>query len=337
MKHKDDVAPQLAELDRLLELPITGAQRKAIENEIWLVRAGLKGEREAAYHIDFTRKEGKNSVVLHDLRLDYKGQVAQIDHLILTRTLECYVLESKNFGAEVRINTAGEWEVRSKWGWKGMASPVEQNRRHIQVLRSFIEDHDLAPRRLGLALPIVYHNWVLVAPGCQLKRRKGELEQVVKMDLFQAKLEQKLEAEGALWVLSRAAKWVSLETIEGIGRALMAAHRPAAINYAARFGVQETQVAPPLSSSLPTAPEPHHCENCGLTVETPAGQSSRLNAQKVGGRVLCSKCQKVRDPVGCDGCGAALEAKVIAFCRFNSRRFGGRKLCRECQRTPVPA
>src|SRR5690349_4478194 len=102
LKHKDDVAPQLAELERLMALPeLTKAQRSAIEEELWAVRIGAKGEKEAAYHIDFGWKDGESSAVIHDLRLEHNGRVAQIDHLILHRTLHFHVIESKAFGGEV--------------------------------------------------------------------------------------------------------------------------------------------------------------------------------------------------------------------------------------------
>lgn len=37
-------------------------------------------EKDAAYHIDFEWRYGKNSVFIHDLRSEHEGRVAQIDH-----------------------------------------------------------------------------------------------------------------------------------------------------------------------------------------------------------------------------------------------------------------
>jgi hypothetical protein len=89
LKHKDDLASQIAELERLLSLPsLSKSQRDDLQDELGAIRAGNKGEKAAAYHIDFGWKDGKNSVVIHDLRIEHGGRVAQIDHLILMRTLE---------------------------------------------------------------------------------------------------------------------------------------------------------------------------------------------------------------------------------------------------------
>jgi hypothetical protein len=75
LKHKDDLAPHVEELERLLKIsPLTNAQRDRIEDEIWMIRAGAKGEKEAAYHVDFGWKDGVNSVVIHDLRIEHTGE-----------------------------------------------------------------------------------------------------------------------------------------------------------------------------------------------------------------------------------------------------------------------
>ncbi|NTV47823.1 MAG: NERD domain-containing protein, partial [Chlorobiales bacterium] len=42
-------------------------------------------------------KNSKNWAVIHDLRLEHENQVAQIDHLMINRSFDFYVLESKNY------------------------------------------------------------------------------------------------------------------------------------------------------------------------------------------------------------------------------------------------
>ena len=141
LKQKDDVQPAVQTLEELLTLKtLIGQQRERIEDEIENIRAGAKGEKEAAYHIDFKLKDAKNWVVVHDLRLEHNGRVTQIDHLLIGRFFDVFVVESKNLKTAVRVNKDDEFEVKTRYGWKGMASPVEQNKRHIQVLRELIGD-----------------------------------------------------------------------------------------------------------------------------------------------------------------------------------------------------
>ena len=336
LKHKDDVAPLLADLELLLKTPgLRKDQREEIENEIWMIRAGAKGEKDAAYHIDFGWKDGKNSAVLHDLRIDHNGRGAQIDHLLITRTLDFHVIESKGFGTEVRISEEGEWESRTRYGWKGIPSPIEQNRRHIEVLKSFIQDHSLAPRKLGLTLNIDFHNWVLVSPGCQLRRKGSGWDRVVKMDMFEKRFTEEIERTGVIDVFAAVSKRVSLDAIEAIASVFMRVHKPATFNFASKFGIKNS-IPPP----LPFAPEDRLasryapaacCELCGVGIEAKVITFCRLNSKRFGGRKLCQKCQKIPAKPGCDVCGIELEDKVIAFCRFNSKRFDGKKLCRTCQ------
>lgn len=341
LKHKDDVAPQLAELERLMALPeLTKAQRDAVEEELWAMRVGAKGEKEAAYHIDFGWKDGESSVVIHDLRLEHNGRVAQFDHMILHRTLHFHVMESKAFGREVRISDTGEWETSTKFGWRGTPSPVEQNRRHIDVLKSFIDAQALAPKRLGITLPIDYHNWVLVSPSCKIRREGAGWDRVVRMDLFEKRFTECHEKNvSGLGFISAVTRIVGLDTLENIAKTLVAAHRPASFDYAAKFGIKpkaayelKEPVSVKVAEEPPSAAQPAKvCESCNAEVEQRVVNFCRMNAEKFGGKLLCQACQKPNAAAECDECKAELESKVVAFCRFNKKRFGGRKLCRECQ------
>ncbi len=344
LKHKDDLAPRTAELERLLSLArLSKAQREDLQDELGAMRAGNKGEKEAAYHIDFGWKDGKNSVVVHDLRLEHEGRVAQIDHLILMRTLDCHVLETKGFSSEVRISESGEWETRTRYGWRGIPSPIEQNRRHIEVLQGFVRDHNLSPKRLGLCMPLRFHNWVLVSPQCQIRRGGEEWDRVVKMDLFEKRFGECVQATGFLDTLSSVSKLVSLATLQGIGEFLVNAHKPTTVNYAAKFGI--SAVAEKRSNVVREEPPVAHapavptsCEDCGAGVDLQVVKFCRVNLQRFRGKVLCRSCQQAARPAAsCVGCGTSVDSKVAAFCRFNSKRFAKKLLCRTCQTAPALA
>jgi hypothetical protein len=49
------------------------------------IRAGIAGERDAAYAIEFELGGCQNRCTIRDLRLEVDGRVAQIDHLIVRR------------------------------------------------------------------------------------------------------------------------------------------------------------------------------------------------------------------------------------------------------------
>ncbi len=282
---------------------LSDSQRTEIEGELWALRSGARGEKEAAFHLDFQFGDSKSLAVIHDLRVEHKGRVALIDHLIINRLMDVHVLDSKNFSDEVQISTEGEWETKTLSGWRGLPSPVEQNRRHIEVLHEYIRDSDIAPRRVGfLPLNPEYHNWVLVSPRCQLQKSGGEWENVVKMDMFVRQFEKQFNESSALSDLGSVTRIVATENLLTFANALVAAHRPAHIDYQARFIPSE-----------------------------PAAVSEKAPAPPTNG------VPKVASSKACQSCGAPLEPKVVAFCRSYSHRFGKRLLCRTCQTAVVTA
>src|SRR5450759_1036572 len=97
IKAADDKQPEVDALEALLSRPDVGRERRArIEQEIRSIRAGVSGERDAAYEIEFHLAANKNQMTLHDLRVECDGRVAQIDHLIINRLLDIWVCESKH-------------------------------------------------------------------------------------------------------------------------------------------------------------------------------------------------------------------------------------------------
>ncbi len=98
IKAADDKQPQLDALEAPRTRPEVDAETQAqIDREIKNIRAGARGEGDAAYEIDFHCAKESNRVVIHDLRLEVDGRVAQIDHLIIDRVLTIWVCESKHF------------------------------------------------------------------------------------------------------------------------------------------------------------------------------------------------------------------------------------------------
>lgn len=137
-KAKDSLDSRFQQLESALKQTSSAQERQRLEKDLAIMRAGLKGEQEAAYHINFHLKDTANWAVIHDLRLEWNDRVAQIDHLLLNRFMEIYVVESKSFRSKVRYANGG-WERLNFNHWEGIASPVEQNDRHVAVLAEVIQ------------------------------------------------------------------------------------------------------------------------------------------------------------------------------------------------------
>jgi hypothetical protein len=239
-KDCDNKEPIVTILERMLAL--AGPDKRAlIERQLRTMRAGIKGEREAAWLLDVYLKDATRTAVIHDLRLDLgDGQVAQIDHLLIHRTRRLYVLETKPFSQGVKITEEGEflrWNEAAR-AWQSMPSPLAQNERNVPVLRRALETLGLGDCQI--------ESWVLVAPNARLDRpRRHDTWRVVKADQFIERMNKSLEnapAHGALDGLLRTGLY---DSIGDIAHKLVALHRPSTTDYMARFGVMpEAQPAP---------------------------------------------------------------------------------------------
>ncbi|HEY3490385.1 MAG TPA: nuclease-related domain-containing protein [Candidatus Deferrimicrobiaceae bacterium] len=302
IKQRDDRSGDVAVLRRLLEQPLTAKQRFLIERELKCLDSGVRGEDSSAYYIEFRYRNSQNWAVIHDLRLEHEGFSAQIDHLLINRFLEVYVLESKNYYYGIKINPEGEFLAWNGKSYVGIESPVEQNRRHIELLEKVIKQAGIAPTRLGIPLPVTFRSYVMVAPGARVDRPiKGKLDtsMVVKADDLMKTIDERLDSPSPAFVFAALTKVVSAETLESFAKALAFKHKRGGIDYAAKIGVPLIAATPPpLAAPPPPAP-------------SSGGSSAKAGV--------------------CAGCGTEVDSKVVYFCRIKKERFGGKILCRECQ------
>lgn len=312
IKSTDSKESALASLEKLLQQPnLTPTQRKAIEKEIRIMRAGIKGESEASYLIDFDFKDSQHSVAIHDLRLEINGRVAQIDHLLIGRGLMTFVLETKHFNTGLKIDDNGEflrWNDYKKT-YEGMPSPLEQNERHISVLKDAFGMIDM-PTRLGVRLMPTFHSYVLVSASSRIMRSpKFDSSQVIKADVLSTTIKQKLSKMGVMDTLSTAARVVSYETLAEIARKLCALHTPITIDYKAKFGLVDVPHVEP-SAESPKAAK-HVCRHCN-------SNKTSIQYGKFGYYFKCLDCDgNTAIKVACEkiGCKARIRKDGNCFYR----------------------
>jgi hypothetical protein len=317
LKSADDKTAQISSLESLLA---TAGPLKS----------RIKAESDAAYLIDFDLKDSTKTAVIHDLRIEANGRVAQIDHLLIHRTLNIFVLETKHFHAGLRITDTGEflrWN-QFKGCFEGMPSPLAQNERHITVLKDLISRMDM-PTRLGIRLAPDFQSMVLVNSQARIDDRpKGfDTSNVIKADMLLPHIEKVIDAQN---VLGSLAKFVSGETVEEIGRALVAMHRPATFDYAARFGGQVPAVVDQVVQAVvgevaaivaPSTESTPVCRSCG---------SAKLSIQygKFGYYFKCGDCNgntPIKISCGIDGHKERIRKDGRAFYRE----------CAECKSSQV--
>lgn len=289
--------------------------RKRIEQEIKNIRAGLKGEREAAYEMEFTYGPSKNWMLIHDLRIECEGKVAQIDHLAISRLLEIWVCESKHFSEGIAINEHGEFSAFYGSKPYGVPSPIEQNHKHIAVLESVFKTGMVKlPTRLGFTLKPSINSLILVSKNARISRPKAKItgiDTIIKNDQFKNKIDQSIEADNNALGL---AKLISSETLEKFARELAAIHRPIQIDWHAKFGMPKFEPTHQLI-------EQSEILNVQMNIEQAVDEvNTEIAIGKPKQKLICHKCDM---PV---------PYAVAKFCWFNKPKFGGNVYCMECQK-----
>ena len=242
IKKKDNSQEQIDYLTDLSERDFSDKKKSLIERELKCLHSGNKGEDSSSYYLDFDFKKTKNWVVIHDLRLELDGDVAQIDHLIIGRMMDVYVLESKNFNSGVVISDEGDFSFFYKNRPVSIPSPIAQNERHIKLLDRFLTDKELLPKRLGITLKPKYRNIVLISPSSRLtKPKKGlyDCSSVMKSDKFLERFKNDMSDDLTLENMIAVSKVISQDSLKSFAKLLAVFHKPIKIDYVAKFGLKE--------------------------------------------------------------------------------------------------
>jgi hypothetical protein len=241
IKKMDSKQEEIAELTALLKGRLTSYQRFLIERELKFIKSGVEGEKDSAYYIDFYFGNSKNWAVIHDLRLEYKDQVAQIDHLLMNRLFDIYVLESKNFSYKLKISPEGEFETYYSKEYFGIPSPIEQNKRHIYFLDLFLKQRDILPKRMGISIRPRFKSFILVSPKSIISRppeKKFDTSSVIKADTLRTRIDQEVDKwKNALADLASISKILSYSTLMQTAKTLTRFHKPIKIDFRAKFGL----------------------------------------------------------------------------------------------------
>lgn len=240
IKPADDKQPQKAVLQSLLNHPSADAgTKKRIEQELRNIQAGIRGEEEAAYEMKVHYGDSANWMIIHDLRIEHGGLVAQIDHLIMNRYLEMWVCESKHFSEGVAVNEHGEFAAFFGSKPYGVPSPIEQNNRHILILKRLFDSGAVKlPSRFGFTIKPDLKSLVLVSKGARISRPKAKIagpDAIIKNDMLFKTIDKSVDDTNLLVM----AKIVSRDTLEGLAKEIAKLHKPIEFNWHAKFGLAE--------------------------------------------------------------------------------------------------
>lgn len=263
----------------------------------------FQGEKSAAHYLDNYLGASKNFLVIHDLRISVEGEVAQIDHLLIGRAF-FILLETKTFGGDIAVNERGEFSVQ----YPGervfdIPSPLEQSRRHENVLQKLLDRLEIKPRTGGLHR---MEHVVLVDPARAIKRpadKKLDTSFLVKADQFPDWHRKWADKNpGVLELFSTLADVRGQETLKEWAEKIVRQHRPPSLLDLPEF--MQPRAEPVQAASAPGR-------------EMPASGSAAQAAEK--------------RKLACATCGAKISFAEGKFCWNQEHRFGGYQYCREHQ------
>jgi hypothetical protein len=291
IKRMDPKKEEKEQLRGLLQGQLSEKQSFLIERQLRNIEAGERGEKDSAYFIDFYFGKSANWAIIHDLRIQHEGQVAQIDHLVMNRFMDIYVLETKNFHYGLKISPEGEFHIYNGQKYFGIKSPLEQNGRHIFLLSKAIDHHGIMPTRLGVVIPPRFISYVLVSPTSRIirpSRFKFDTSRVVQSDQAFTKINKDADDAGASAIL----KICSSKTLEATAKKLARLHRSAKQDFKARFGIKDHLETAKQSEKVAQVGPSIVCESCASHVSEKIVQYCLDRKHLFKGRILCYNCQR---------------------------------------------
>jgi hypothetical protein len=261
--------------------------------------------------------------VFNDFRFEHKGEVAQIDHLILHKC-GMMVVESKSVTSSIRFNERGEWARLWDGEWKGMHSPLQQGQNQLELLWSLLDT--VNTRLLGRMLGIVQRGFggykydvftAISDSGIVERPSPNSFPDVCKADQVPDRIWDKicLHRKNASSV--------------GLAKNMLNPLNFNKWDKNALFEFSDEEFTA-VSDFLLSMHKPRKCA-------APAPAPAQDRATPVTSDVLVLPDNRPPKPTlestaACHDCSASLSPRVMDFCRSNLNRFGNRVYCMNCQK-----
>ncbi|WP_238916833.1 HRDC domain-containing protein [Clostridium sp. YIM B02555] len=216
-------------LDELLSKLKSDEKKELVNKEIKAMKRGLQGEKT----VDF---ELKNCVLpflyLHDVRIEYDERSSQIDYLVITKKYIC-VIETKQLLGDVNINSDGEFirVYKNKNGYEnkeGMLSPIEQNRKHVNLIKRILKEVFECDNVPVKSLVIMANPKAIIRKKYAPEEIQNQIIRAENLGNYIEKLENELKK--AVFKEESAFK---------IAEYFKEKHTPINIDYKAKFGITE--------------------------------------------------------------------------------------------------
>ena len=289
-KQTDPIDQKLAELEEIL-VYVSNKNNwvaKQVKGDIFKLKAGHSAEKNAAHLLNKLFLEAKYNIILHDLRLESDGDVAQIDHLSLNRFGFVRLYETKSFSTGIKIDDEGIF-----WRWDGYG------KRYIEIPSPTLQSqrHEVTLKRALMALGYValsFRHYVLVDYKAELiKPKNGKFDNVCRPDRLEEVWKKEENKSMSLGELGAGLKGVgrlisgnglTSDQVLEIGEKLSQMHTPLKMDVWSRYGLEKPENDPVLTKGVTT-------QKAGTTSRTQKKDTwdkERLSSSKAARRLKLS-------------------------------------------------
>lgn len=235
LKEIDEKKAQIDTLKELLGRSTSKSQKKLIVQDLKKLENGYKNEAQNAYFINFELKDSKNIIVIHDIRLECNGRVAQIDHLLFTRT-GIEIVESKSFNGAVRVKKDNSLEVTYGTKKYTYPNPLEQAKRHKIVLEDVLKEQKLLTNKIGFKFDID----TCVVFGSNTTVLNSSLpDGFHKAENFIDERDRIINSMGIGEALVKVWSVKRMPEVEKIANALVELHKPVEFDYEKKYKISK--------------------------------------------------------------------------------------------------
>lgn len=234
LKEIDDKTKEIQILEKFINASTNDKQKFLIKQDLSKIKNGYESEKDNSYLINFYLKDAKNTVVLHDIRLEHNNLTAQIDHILINR-VEIVVIESKSYAGILEIKDDGSFEVDYSGTKRTFLNPLEQNKRHTEVLKQFLDKNGLLKNQIGQEITI--KNQVIINPTTTIKNNILPKD-ILRADKFISDWKNKLETASFFKITKSLLSMKSQETINEIANLLIKNHKPINFDYEKKYKIK---------------------------------------------------------------------------------------------------
>ena len=277
-------------LETLYKSSKSVAQKGLIKKELNLLQSGLVAEKQNIYYINTILGDSKNYVLIHDLRLEYKGKTAQIDHLLLNK-IGIIILESKSLKGEVTIREDGGLDCKYNNKTSAYPNPLEQAKRQASLLEDLLKDNGYLSNNLRQKLEIEAR--VIFSPDTVITNQELP-KNYHRGDSFYSEYVIELEKwTSSLKVLKKLTTYQSHKSLQEMGNFLLSQHKPVEFDYTKKFKIKTQEIEQKPIKQQENSINDQLCPRCKegyLVLRTSKKQTKYASNQFLG----CSRYPKCR-------------------------------------------